>query len=49
MGNVLLALQALGIEGRWMPYDGDEPEIPQHPDSLEPLAALETGRDVGAS
>jgi nitroreductase len=40
MGNVLLALQALGIEGRWTLYDGDEPETPQHPDTLEPLAVL---------
>jgi nitroreductase len=43
MGNVLLALQALGIEGRWVLYDGDEPEIPKHPDTLEPLAVLEIG------
>ena len=45
MGNVLLALQALGIKGRWVLYDGDEPEIPQHPDTLEPLAVLETGTE----
>jgi hypothetical protein len=43
MGNVLLAMQALGIEGRWVLYDGDEPVIPKHPDTLEPLAVLEIG------
>jgi len=40
MGNVLLAMHALGIDGRWVLYDGDAQGIPGHPDSLEPLAVL---------
>ena len=49
MGNVLLAMQALGLEGRWLLYDGHEPDMPQHPDWLEPLAVLELGRDLRVS
>ncbi len=40
MGNVALALEALGMEGRWALYSGAEPSIPDHPRDLMPLARL---------
>lgn len=40
MGNVLLALEALGTDGRWELYDGTEAGIPEHPEALEPLGRL---------
>lgn len=40
MGNVLLALEALGMEGHWVLYEGHEREIPPHPARLVPLARL---------
>jgi nitroreductase len=40
MGNVALALEALGMEGRWVMVDGTEPDIPDHPADLHPLAML---------
>jgi nitroreductase len=42
MGNVTLALEALGIAGHWVLPEGDgaEPDIPPHPVDLEPLARL---------
>ena len=43
MGNVLLAMQAYGIEGRWMLCDRDASNTPEHPDTLEPLAVLGLG------
>jgi nitroreductase len=40
MANVTLALEALGMEGRWVVYQGIEPDIPEHPADLHPLATL---------
>lgn len=40
MGNVLLALEALGMEGHWVLYESHEREIPPHPARLMPLARL---------
>ena len=41
MANVSLALEALGMQGRWLLYEGSEPTIPPHPAALQPLAHLE--------
>ncbi|TKJ28033.1 MAG: hypothetical protein CEE40_12690 [Chloroflexi bacterium B3_Chlor] len=41
MANVTLALEALGTEGQWELLAGTEPDIPQHPKQLHPLATLE--------
>jgi nitroreductase len=43
MANVALALQALSREGRWSPYEGCEPDMPEHPAALRPLARLVLG------
>ncbi len=43
MGNVTLALEALGVAGRWVPYEEDEPGVPPHPAGLMPLARLALG------
>ncbi len=40
MANVTLALEALGMEGRWVMFEGTEPDIPDHPADLHPLATL---------
>ena len=40
MANVTLALEALGMEGRWVMYQGIEPDIPEHPADLHPFATL---------
>lgn len=40
MGNVLLALEALGMEGHWILYEGNERDLPPHPARLMPLARL---------
>jgi nitroreductase len=40
MANVTLALEALGIEGQWVTYEGREREVPAHPASLQPMATL---------
>ena len=40
MGNVLLAMEALGIEGHWALYEGSEPQIPSHPCGFLPMARL---------
>jgi nitroreductase len=40
MANVTLALEALGMEGQWVMYQGIEPDIPDHPADLHPLATL---------
>lgn len=40
MGNVLLALEALGMEGHWVLYESHERELPPHPARLMPLARL---------
>ncbi len=41
MGNISLALEALGREGSWAMYDGNGPGPPEHPEGLLPLARLE--------
>jgi nitroreductase len=40
MGNVSLALEALGMEGHWTLHEATEPGIPEHPAELLPLASL---------
>jgi hypothetical protein len=40
MANVSLALEALGIAGRWSLVAGQEDAAPACPDALEPLAVL---------
>lgn len=40
MGNVQLALQALGREGHWEPLADASPGLPDRPDDLQPLARL---------
>lgn len=40
MANVALAMEALGMEGQWVMLEGTEPEIPDHPADLRPLATL---------
>lgn len=40
MGNVALALEALGMAGHWELLAGTEPDLPDHPADLQPLAKL---------
>jgi hypothetical protein len=40
MANVTLALEALRMVGRWVMFEGTEPDIPAHPADLHPLATL---------
>ncbi|MFZ5916363.1 MAG: nitroreductase family protein [Chloroflexota bacterium] len=40
MANVALALEALGLPGRWEMVEEPDPEIPPHPPGLQPLARL---------
>jgi hypothetical protein len=40
MSNVTLALEALGMEGRWVMLEGTETDIPDHPADLHPVATL---------
>jgi len=40
MANLSLAMRALGIRGRWLLPDEDPYIPPQHPQTLQPLAAL---------
>jgi nitroreductase len=40
MGNVALALEALGREGQWRMLGGDEDDLPEHPADLQPLGVL---------
>ena len=40
MANVSLALEALGLEGRWLMLEDDAAAIPEHPADLLPLARL---------
>lgn len=40
MANVTLALEALGMEGRWVMLSGTEPDMPEHPAHLRPMATL---------
>jgi len=40
MANVALAMEALGMEGQWVMLEGTEPDIPDHPADLRPLATL---------
>ena len=40
MANVSLAMEALGVAGRWEPSGGGEPGLPTGPEELEPLAVL---------
>ena len=46
MGNVALALEALGREGQWRMLDGDEDDLPEHPVDLEPLGVLDLPRSL---
>jgi nitroreductase len=41
MANITLACRALGIGCQWRLYQGQESDIPPHPDGLQPLAVLE--------
>jgi nitroreductase len=41
MSNVALALEALGQEGQWQVFAGDEDDLPAHPPDLQPLAFLD--------
>ena len=41
MANVRLAMEALGVGGRWVVYQGTEPDVPAHPPDLQPLARLD--------
>ncbi|MGQ9682112.1 MAG: nitroreductase family protein [Anaerolineae bacterium] len=41
MGNIALALSALGRPGRWQLYDQSSVDIPPHPEELEPLGYLD--------
>lgn len=43
MGNVALALDALGMAGRWIVHEGPGVGVPDHPTDLEPLATLMLG------
>ncbi len=45
MANVALALEALGLSGRWIMYEGMESDIPSHPEDLQPLAWLRLGEE----
>jgi len=40
MSNVALALEALGMAGRWELLAGTEPDLPDHPTDLQALARL---------
>jgi hypothetical protein len=40
MGNVQVALQALGRAGRWEPLTDASPGLPDYPPDLQPLARL---------
>lgn len=40
MANVTLAMEALGMEGRWVMIAGTEPDIPDHSAELHPMATL---------
>ena len=40
IANVTLAMEALGMEGQWVMCQGTEPDIPNHPADLHPLATL---------
>lgn len=41
MGNISLTLEALGRKGEWRMLEEDQADLPPHPQSLRPLAALE--------
>jgi len=45
MANISLAMEALGIKGYWMVYEGREPDVPEHPEDLLPLARLVLGEE----
>ncbi len=40
MGNVALAFEALGLAGEWVLLEEGAPDIPPHPQDLQPLARL---------
>ena len=40
MANIMLAMEALGMAGRWVMFERMEPDIPAHPADLHPLATL---------
>ena len=40
MANASLAMEALGLNGRWSMLEGPEPNIPKHPPDLSPIATL---------
>jgi nitroreductase len=43
MANVALAMEALGVGGRWALLDDPEPDAPECPEELQPLAMLRLG------
>jgi len=45
MGNISLAMEALGIKGHWIMYEGQEPDVRGHPEDLLPLARLVLGEE----
>lgn len=40
MANLSLAMEAFGMEGRWIMWDGAKRRLPEHPADLQPLASL---------
>jgi nitroreductase len=45
MANVTLALEALGMQRRWVMLSGTETDLPEHPANLQPLATLAMRED----
>jgi nitroreductase len=44
MANVALAMEALGLSGRWTMLQDGEPSVPKHPPDLSPIATLILGQ-----
>ena len=40
MANVALAMEALGLSGRWRMLENTKPKVPKHPPDLSPIATL---------
>lgn len=40
MANIMMAMEALHLSGRWRLLDGAPQALPEHPETLEPLATL---------
>ena len=41
MANLRLALDAMGMAGQWLLRDQFEDQVPEHPETLEPIAVLQ--------